>query len=228
MQLHYLQHVPFEDPAGILEWADQRGHAIEGTHVYRDQPLPDLETFDGLIVMGGPMGVGDTDDYPWLTNEIAFVRSAIKAGKPTLGVCLGAQIIAAALGAQVFRNQEKEIGFFDVDVTDAGRSSGWFGDFQSFPAFHWHGETFDLPDNATHLASTPACVNQAFAINDQVLALQFHVESTPASVKRLIEHCPDDITAGSYVQAAKEMAQRTDCYPPMKQILERLLGRLFG
>lgn len=228
MKLRYLQHVPFEDPAGILHWATDNNHATAGTHLYRGDALPSLDTFDGLIVMGGPMGVGDTDVYPWLADEIAFVRSAIEAGQPTLGICLGAQIIAAALGARVCRNDEKEIGFFQVTVTDAGRSSPWLAGLDSFPAFHWHGETFDLPANAMHLASTPACVNQAFSVGEHVLALQFHVESTPHSVQRLIDNCADDITPGRYVQSAEQMVQQIDGYPPMEQILRRLLNRLFG
>jgi GMP synthase-like glutamine amidotransferase len=228
MKLHYLQHVRFEDPAGIADSAAEHDHRMTGTHLYRGDALPVLDAFDGLIVMGGPMGVGDTDQYPWLTDEISLVRAAIEAGKPTLGVCLGAQIIAAALGARVDRNDEKEIGFFDVTVTDAGRATPWLAGIDTFPAFHWHGETFDLPADAMHLASTPACANQAFSVGDHVLALQFHVESTPDSVQRLIAHCPEDITDGRYVQSAEQMTQQTDCYPPMKQILERLLGQLFA
>jgi len=228
MKLHYLQHVPFEDPAGIGDWASANGHVMVGTHLYRDDALPGIDSFDGLVVMGGPMGVYDTAKYNWLTGEIACVRATIDTGRPVLGVCLGAQLIAAALGAKVYPNDTKEIGFFDVDVTEAGRTSGWFGDRTSFAAFHWHGDTFDLPTGATRLASTPACSNQAFVIDDRVMGLQFHVESTPASVGRLIDHCADEIVDGPYIQSTDEMRSVKDRYVPMNEVLTVLLSRLFG
>lgn len=228
MRIRYLQHVPFEDPAGIADWAAARGHVMSGVMLHEGRPLPPPADADGLVVMGGPMGVHDTDRYPWLADERRFIADAIDAGLPVLGVCLGAQLIAAAMGADVYRNRHREIGFFEVDVTDAGRGAAWFGDDRRVMAFHWHGDTFDLPAGCVHLASTPGCANQAFSHDDRVLALQFHVESTAASVDRLIRHCADELTPGPYVQTADRMRDADDDLSRLPATLGRVLDRLFG
>ncbi len=207
MKAHYLQHVPFEGPAGILQWFDVRGHEIAGTRLDEGEGLPSHDGHDLLIVMGGPMSVHDEDEHPWLAEEKRHIRAAIDAGKKVLGICLGAQLIADALGAEVRPAEHKEIGWFEVERTDESDQCPVFYKLpRRFMAFHWHGERFALPDGARHLATSEACDAQAFSYNDRVFALQFHVESTPESVQRLVDHCGGELEAGgTYVQTAQQM-----------------------
>lgn len=202
MQIQVLQHVPFEGHGAIANWAASRNHTVTITKVY-DEPLPATDAFDMLVVMGGPMGVHD--DLAWLAGEKKLLRAAIQAGKTVLGVCLGAQLIADVLGTRVYRGPEKEIGWFPVTFHAEARAA--FG--EALPAkttvFHWHGDTFDLPDGALPLASTTAVPNQGFLYADRVLALQFHVESTPESVSRLIANCRDEVTEGRFIQSEADM-----------------------
>ena len=170
MRIAVLQHVPFEGPAAIADWAAARGDQIAVAHLYRGDPLPALADFDMLAVMGGPMSANDEAKFAWLAPEIALVREAIGAGKIVLGVCLGAQIIAKSLGAKVYAAGQKEIGWFEVKRTEAAHPI-FDGLPAAFPVFHWHGETFDLPAGAVRLAETASTPNQAFGINARVLGL---------------------------------------------------------
>jgi GMP synthase-like glutamine amidotransferase len=189
-----FRHVPFEG----LGWIEQalRAHAIDFD--YADlyaQPAPPAEPadYDGLIFLGGPMSVND--GLPYLRSEEAYIRQAIGCGIPVLGVCLGSQLIARALGAQVRRNPVKEIGWFDICLTPSGRSDPLFETFAgSETVFHWHSETFELPPGAELLASSERCRNQAFRIGATVYGLQFHLEVTPAMIAgwcREDENCGD-------------------------------------
>jgi GMP synthase-like glutamine amidotransferase len=163
--------------------------------------MPAAESFDALIVMGGPMGVRDDTGLPWLRDEKALIRSAIDTGRMTVGICLGAQLMADVLGARVYRNAHREIGWMSVDLTAAAKTTGLFRGLPDRPVvFQWHGDTFDLPAGAVHLASSEGCCNQAFLAGRRALALQFHFESTEAGVEALIGHCANELTPGAYVQ----------------------------
>jgi GMP synthase-like glutamine amidotransferase len=195
-----LRHVPFES-LGLLEpLLAQRGHAVS----YVDVPVDGLERVDSqvpdlLVVLGGPIGVYDEPLYPFLGEEIALIERRLRAGAPTLGICLGAQLIAHAMGSAVYANSQKEIGWFAV----AGITRPGVECFSFPPAalvFHWHGETFDLPAGAMHLARSAACENQAFQLGRSVIGLQFHLETTPASVRGLVEHCREELVEGEYIQ----------------------------
>lgn len=207
MRIHYLQHVPFEDPAGILDWASEHECWITGSRLYAGERLPGLRDFDLLVVMGGPMGVRDMDEYPWMEDEAVFIGDAVSAGRKVLGICLGAQLLAAALGAKIRRAKQQEIGFFEVDRTPDAVDCPVFRHFdERFMAFHWHGDTFDLPRDAVRLASGPACLNQAFRFEDRVFGLQFHVETSRPSMEKLIAHCADEIDpTAPFVQSAEQM-----------------------
>ncbi|MBN2011479.1 type 1 glutamine amidotransferase [candidate division KSB1 bacterium] len=206
MKIHYLQHVPFENPGSILEWAMQKSHIVTATHVYRGDPLPDPDSFDMLIIMGGPMSVNDDAQYPWLAAESEFIASAIQRGKKVLGICLGAQMIASALGAAVYQNLHKEIGWFSVQKVESAVYSPFAAVLpdEAF-VFHWHGETFDLPDGADWLMKSRVCRNQAFALGDRVLALQFHLETMRDNVELLIAHCGNELTDAPYIQTPDDM-----------------------
>lgn len=206
LNVHILQHVPFEGPATIAWWMQTRGHTISTTKLYLGEPLPALNAFDWLIVMGGPMNVADVDQHPWLEDELNFIRNAIDAEKYLLGVCLGSQLIANALGAKVKKNKHKEIGWFRVQrseqVSETILSDIWPN---SVEVFHWHGDTFEIPPESRLLASSEACKNQGFIFNDRVVGLQFHLEVTAEGVTSLIEHCVDELDDSEYVQSIPDL-----------------------
>lgn len=227
MNIHFLQHVPFEGLASIRGWIERGGHRVGCTRLYAGDGFPRLDSVDLVIVMGGPMGVYDTDQYPWLTAEKTFIRAAIDSEKKLLGICLGAQLIADVLGARIYPNGQKEIGWFpltrsgDAEHTALGRMLP-----DRFDAFHWHGDTFDLPPGAVHLASSVVCRNQAYVIEDRILGLQFHLETTLESAHELIEHCGDELVDGPTIQAAEEMLARTDRFADLNSLMFALLDTL--
>jgi GMP synthase-like glutamine amidotransferase len=226
MRMHILRHVAFEDEASIGEWAKSRGIPTIPTDLYAGNELPRLEGLDWLVVMGGPMSVHDELQHPWLRQEKAFLREALNQGKRMVGICLGAQLIAEVLGARVTRNPHQEIGWFPVELTQEGRQCALFDSMpSSFPAFHWHGETFSIPPGAVHLASSAGCRNQGFLYDGRVLGLQFHPETTPTSMERLIAHCGNGTGPGPYVQTGEEMRGRAD-FQAMGTLLESLLDGL--
>ena len=202
MRIYALQHVWFEDPVEISSWAVAKRHAVKCALVSDGAPFPDPAAFDWLVVMGGPMSAYEENDYPWLVKEKRFIEAAVAQGKFVLGVCLGAQLIADVLGAKVYRNNQKEIGWFDVALKPDAKSSPLFKAWPArFTAFHWHGDTFALPAGARWIAESAACRHQAFEYENRVVGLQFHLESTPESVARLTAHGQADLTAaGPFVQ----------------------------
>ncbi len=188
LRIHCFQHLRFEGLASIGEWAQAHGHQVSFSYFYDDAPQwPALQDFDWLVVMGGTMGAYEEDQFPWLKQEKLLIRQAIDAGKVVLGICLGAQLIASATGAQVYPGPQKEIGWWPVRTSDAAAKHPLFKDIpQEMITFHWHGDTFDLPEGAVRLASSKACLNQAFAIGERVLGLQFHFEVTPDAIRQML------------------------------------------
>lgn len=176
-----LRHVPFEDLGLLAPILHEREFSIETI----DVPVADLELIDPLgadllVVMGGPISVYQTATFPFLAPEIALIENRIAAGKPTLGICLGSQLLARALGARVYAAQAKELGWMPIELTEAGKKSPLAKIPAGTPVFHWHGDTFDIPADATLLASTELCPHQAFSYGTKAhtLALQFHPEVT--------------------------------------------------
>ncbi|MEZ7195310.1 type 1 glutamine amidotransferase [Pseudodesulfovibrio karagichevae] len=227
MRIHTLEHVPFEGPAALEEWALANGHTLARTPVYAGGPLPAPEDFDFLAVLGGPMSVHDEAEHPWLTAEKALLRRVVETGKPMLGVCLGAQLLAEILGGAVTRNPEPEIGWLEVEATAEGADSPLFkGMPGAFTAFHWHGETFSIPPGGVRLAKSRACANQAFAFGERILGVQFHLETTPRSMELLLENCADEIVDAPFVQDAERMRAQTGQCETMRPTLNTLLNNL--
>ncbi len=182
-----LSHVTFEDIGSLQPELEARGFAIETVHAATAQfPLTAAQTCDLLVVLGGPIGVYEADDYPFLTGEVEALRQRLAVRKPTLGICLGAQLMAAALGAQVYPGKAgPEIDWFPIQPP-ASPVPDWFAPLLApeLRLLHWHGDTFDLPVGATHLAKSNLYENQAFAVGDYALALQFHPEVTAPGLER--------------------------------------------
>jgi GMP synthase-like glutamine amidotransferase len=222
-----LQHVEFEGPAAIADWAAARGFPLHVFHLYRNVTLPSLSDFDMLTVMGGPMSANDEARLGWLGPEIALVREAIAADKMVLGICLGAQIIAKALGARVYPGNAKEIGWFPVQRT-AGSHPLFDGLPDSFTPIHWHGETFDLPHEAKLLAKSEITQNQAFAVGQRVLGLQFHMEATEQSVRALLKGAGHEIGSGVFEQLPDMIVAGLNQRTNLRPLLDTVLGRLTG
>ncbi len=229
MRVHVLQHVPFEGLGSIEAWLHQRNASITWTRFFEADRLPALGALDFVIALGGPMSVNDEAQLPWLRDEKRFVADAVRAGKAVLGICLGSQLIANALGARVYPGSEKEIGWFPVRAEM--RSPDTFNFPTSTQVFHWHGETFDLPAEAIHLASSEACRHQAFQIGKRVLGLQFHLETTPESAAAIISNCTNELVPQRFVQTegqlrAVPVGAYRDINARMAEVLEYLALRV--
>jgi GMP synthase-like glutamine amidotransferase len=228
MRIHYLQHVPFEGPANIAQWVQKKGHHLTGTHLYNNETAPPMENFDLLVIMGGPMNIYEEELYPWLLYEKQFIKEAIDNHKSVLGICLGAQLITDVLGGRVTRNPEREIGWMPVDFNAEAYK---FPLFKNFPkktyVFQWHGDTFStLGEKACCIASSEACTNQAFIYKERVIGLQFHLESTEASISSLISHCGYEMTGGDYVQNEKQIQSGMSHLKTANSLMDDLLDQL--
>jgi GMP synthase-like glutamine amidotransferase len=176
MRIFFLQHDPLDGPGAMIEWAEARGHTVATCLICEGAPLPPIESFDLLVSLGGPMGAYEEDLLPWLGIEKQYLRQTVAAGKKILGLCLGCQLLAEALGGKAFRHTCKEFGWQPIEPLPQG--ADWFGTQKPFKAFQWHGDTYSLPPEAVQIATNEACDQQAFVIGNQVLGLQFHLEWT--------------------------------------------------
>ncbi|MDB5255342.1 MAG: hypothetical protein JWM14_37 [Chitinophagaceae bacterium] len=228
MNIHFLQHVPFEDLGALEQWVVKPGNRVTSTRLYEDIRLPFVDLFDVLIIMGGPMSVHDEDRHRWLLAEKELIRKALDKGKKVIGICLGAQLIAEVLGASVSLNPVAEIGWFDVELSDEALKQPVFQGFnKSITPFHWHGETFTLPAQAIAIGKSAACPSQGFLWNNQVLALQFHLEITQEGITALLNNCREDLKEGPYVQAAGSMIRPDLIAASNKQALQ-LISNFIG
>lgn len=227
MRIHYLQHEPFEGPGSIGHWAEKKGHALTATMLYLDEPTPSPGDIDMLVIMGGGMNIYEEEKFPWLVREKQFIGEVIRSGKPVLGICLGAQLIADVLGGKVTHNALKEIGWFSVELTAAAQSSPLFGFLPPrFDVFHWHGDTFALPPGATHLARSMACENQAFVFDGRVVGLQFHLEFTQESLDAIVAASPAELVPAPFVQTPTEMLRPPEVFQKTNEAMFGLLERL--
>jgi len=227
MQVYSFQHVPFEGPAHIAEWAQNRDISLQKIALYENEPFPSLDSCDAMIVMGGPMGANDEHAYPWLKKEKQFIEKAIETDRVVIGICLGAQIIASVLGARVFKNANKEIGWLSVNkIPTVDQSILWKSLPERFMAFHWHGDTFDIPSGAVHLAESEACKNQGFVFENRIVGLQFHLESTRLSIEALIENCGSELISAPFIQTADMIRQRHHHIESSNSLMARLMDKL--
>lgn len=232
LRLHGIRHESFEREAEIALWAESRGHSLAHTDLWKGETLPEPGSFDWLLVMGGPMGVYDDDTYPWLAGEKRFLRQAVDAGKLILGVCLGAQLLSVVLGGAVAKNRFREIGWLEVEATpQAAQSRVFRGLPERYEAFHWHGDTFSIPEGALWTAKSEACAHQAFeACGGRVVGLQFHLETNAGSMAEIAEHCADEIVpdplAQPYIQPVAAMLERPERLGALRGLLDRILDNM--
>ena len=182
-----LQHIACEPPGVYEDVLRERGATIERIELDEGETLPERRDFDAVVVMGGPMSVNDEVEYPWLADEKRFIAESVGSGTPFWGVCLGVQLLASSLGARVYAGPRPEVGLLPVELTAAGRDDPVFGDApDGLVTLQWHGDTFELPDGAVRLASSPAYENQAFRVRN-AYGVQFHLEVTPAMAREWAE-----------------------------------------
>jgi GMP synthase-like glutamine amidotransferase len=212
IKIHIFQNVAFETP-GFLQTLPGDEYSISITHVYKGDILPDFASYDLLVILGGPMNVDECDRYPWLETVKEYIRRVIDAHGKILGICLGAQLIASALGAKVTKNHYKEIGWYPIRKTVSGSNCALLKDIpDSCLALHWHGDTFDIPQNASLEASSDACKNQLFTYNNRVIGMQFHFEATEESINALIDNCSSELVSGKYIQNADTIQEYAGMY----------------
>ncbi len=220
-----FQHVAYEGPAAIADWALARGHTLECVDVSKGVNLPGPQDFDMLVIMGGPMNIYETSAHPWLTAEKAVIREAIDKECYLVGVCLGSQLIADQLGSAVVRGDTPEIGWWPV------RRAADCPEAVAFPealrVYHWHGDTFAIPKGAQHLFESDVCTSQGFLYGQRILGLQCHLEVIPTTVDALIDACGDELHEGPAIQTAAEMrAEPPATYAAMHAVLFQLLDTL--
>ncbi len=213
MHIHCFQHDHYENLGYIGKWAACGGITTSYTRFDLEPLFPEMESFDWLVIMGGKMSVNEESKHPWLALEKKFIRDAIRAGKTVLGICLGSQLIAGALGAVVYQNTEPEIGFFPVTFSEAASADPVFRHFpKEISVLHLHEDTFVIPKGAIGMASSVITRNQAFRFGQRVFAFQFHFEVTAESLPVLIKADNNQLAPGQWVQTAQEINRHApDC-----------------
>ncbi|MGJ8640251.1 MAG: type 1 glutamine amidotransferase [Opitutaceae bacterium] len=220
MKLLCIKHIGFEGPGAIAQWAHKCGHQLDIVLINEEHPLPPLENYDAFVFMGGPMNVYEDEQYPWLAKEKAYIRSLIESEKHVLGICLGAQLIACAMGAKVSSGADKEIGWFPIDRADECPAALPLP--ESLTVYHWHGDAFSIPTGAQRIAESEGCPTQGFSYRGKVLALQCHLEMTPESLALLAAACADELVDGPYIQSADRMQSEPAA------TFEKMHGALFN
>jgi len=227
MNIHYLQHVPFEKLGVIETWAEENKHTVTETRLFENTDFPLQESFDWLFVMGGPMNIYEEKTYPWLREEKKFIQDTIKHGKHVMGICLGAQLIADVCGAKVFSNKYSEIGWFPVANDRSEKHPEWVRSLSSeFQAFHWHGDTFEIPEGAASFLASEACAHQGFYMDGgRIIGLQCHFELEAKGVHALIAECYDGEKPGPFVQDKEEIRNAHDYFENAHAQLFLILDR---
>jgi GMP synthase (glutamine-hydrolysing) len=225
-----FRHAPAEG-LGLLANA-LRDYGVHHRYldVARGDALPkDIRTVGGVIVLGGPMAAYELDRHPFLKTESAFVEKAIEAGRPVLGVCLGAQLIAQVLGARVYPGERREVGWAPIELTDEGKDDALFAGLgDSFSVFHLHGDTYELPPDATNLARSALYEQQAFSLGDTVYGFQFHLEFTEAIIQRLLsEPQSQQYIAESGVDPKQLLAETPQRVAALSEVAQEVFGRYF-
>ena len=230
MNILLLQHDPLDGPGVLLEWAEARGHYVACCLICQGESLPQPDSFDLFVSLGGPMGAYDEEKYPWLATEKEYLRKAFAAGKKILGLCLGCQLLADALGGKAFRHTCKEFGWQPIDPLPSG--AAWFGTTEVFKAFQWHGDTYSLPPDAVQLARNEAAEQQAFLLESpsggKVLGLQFHLEWTERMAREALAEPGVTPPPSPYVQSPEEILSDLTLFESAKKRFFAMMDRFIG
>ncbi len=224
-----LQHIGCEDLGTIEQAMIHRGISYRYVRLFDGDPLPeDIKNYSGLIILGGPMNVYEEDVYPYLKDEDILIKEAVKRRIPVLGICLGGQLIAKATGAKVNKGAKKEIGWYDLLLTPGGKADKVFKNSpERLTVFQWHGDTFDIPSDATHLAGSVLFPNQAFRIGDNIYGLQFHLEVTQKMISRWINEYKDELSSLDYIDPEKIIKDTDKYIKTLSQHAELFYNRFF-
>ena len=224
-----LQHIGCEDLGTIEQAMIHRGISYRYVRLFDGDPLPeDIKNYSGLIILGGPMNVYEEDVYPYLKDEDILIKEAVKRRIPVLGICLGGQLIAKATGAKVNKGTKKEIGWYDLLLTPGGKADKVFKNFpERLTVFQWHGDTFDIPSDATLLAGSVLFPNQAFRIGDNIYGLQFHLEVTQKMISRWINEYKDELSSLDYIDPEKIIKDTDKYIKTLSQHAELFYNRFF-
>jgi GMP synthase (glutamine-hydrolysing) len=225
MKIHCIQHETFEGLAHIGKWILERHHELNYTLTYRDEQFPVHPDFELLIIMGGTASVYETGEDRRVLKEKEFIEKAIRMNKKVLGICFGAQILANILGAKVYPSQHREIGWFPVYFNQELKKKLNFLPTE-ITAFHWHGDTFDLPQGAIHLAFSDCTANQGFIYKENVMALQFHLEMNESAIRNLLSELDHTLIPEKFVQSDSEIKKRVDLFQENNKLMESFLDYL--
>jgi len=207
MNIRIFQQVSFETPGQILKISEKLNWEVETKKLFEEDIPRDFD-FDILIIMGGPMSIFEDKQHPFLAREKQYISEAIDRKKKVIGICLGAQLIANTLGARVYHGREKEIGWFPIEKTDT--AMGFLPDVMT--TFHWHGDTFDIPEGAIGLYKSEVTPNQAFLYNKKVLGLQFHMEMNMNGLQSIMDHCKNELAHSNWVMTQDEILHNFELY----------------
>lgn len=225
MRAHWLQHAQHEGLGCIGPWLKSKQYSVTHSRLYAGEPLPGVQDFDWLIVMGGPMNIYEHGLYPWLESEKNLIYDACVTNKHVIGICLGAQLLSDALGGKVTKNKYEEIGWFNVSLTEVGSKSNIVSCLpKKFAAFHWHEDTFSIPDGAANLIKSDACVNQCFVWGRHVLGVQFHLEVTEADARAWLRQ--GEPVPRRYVQSGTEILRDPSRFAACNDLMVKLLERM--
>lgn len=208
MKIHCIRHEPFEGLACIEDWINHNNHELSCTYTYLHQSFPGECTFDLLIIMGGTASIYNSLQESWYLEEKQFIEACISQGRKVLGICLGAQIIASILGSRIYPAKSKEVGWYPVEFNkELDHGMEFLPDWLN--TFHWHGDTFDIPQDAVPLASSELTPNQGFTYNNHVFAMQFHPEMTKTGLQKLIRASGRELMEkGKYIQTAEQIMEK--------------------
>jgi GMP synthase-like glutamine amidotransferase len=227
MRILLIQHDPLDGPGSLTEWAYLRGHSLSICLICQGEPLPSHDSYDLLVSLGGPMGAYEEEKHPWLVTEKEYLLQAVASGKKILGLCLGCQLLADALGGKAFRHTCKEFGWQPIEPLESGKE--WFSP-GSFHAFQWHGDTYTLPPGAVQLARNAAAEQQAFLLNgpsgNPVIGLQFHLEWTEAMAREALAEPGVAPTASPTVQTPEEILSDLSLFDAARHRFFALMDRL--
>ncbi len=228
MKIHLILHETFEGPGCIDDWIKQKGYEVRISRTYLGATYSSTDRFDWLIIMGGTMSTCEEEKHRWLQTEKEFIRKAVESGKIVLGICFGAQLIAEVLGGKVYQAKEKEIGWFPVNLIKNKFPAELSTLPESMTVFHWHSDTFDLPDGAVHLASSEITKNQAFLHKGKVMAIQYHHEVTKEAIGLMLDNSGWQLKKDRYVQTAEEIIKGFGHISENNRIMFKIMDYLDG